>query len=70
MIQNKLQHEQAKQAIERLETALAALQRRVEPVNPELFEAMAQSYLSEIESIREEIVMFVSKFINQQNSEI
>jgi len=59
MIQNEPQYRQARQALEHLETALAALRRRVEPANPELFKAMAQSYLSEIESIRREIDVFI-----------
>lgn len=58
MIHDESQYKQASLALERLEIALAALRRRIEPVNQELFRSMAQSYLSNIEQIRREIDAF------------
>ena len=41
--------------LERLELALGALRKRINPINPALFEAMAQTYITEINEIRSEI---------------
>jgi hypothetical protein len=59
MIENDNQYQQALTVLQRLETALASLRRRVEPVNPELFRAMAQSYIDEIIDIRNEVDEFI-----------
>jgi hypothetical protein len=59
MIHNEPEYLQSKRALNRLETALAALRRRVEPVNEELFRSMAQSYLISIEQIRTEIDEYI-----------
>jgi len=57
-IENFEQYEQALIVLQRLETALAALRQRIEPVNPELFEAMAQTYENEITEIRNKLDEF------------
>lgn len=59
MINNFDQYEQAVAAVHKLETALSSLRSRIEPVNPELFKAMAQSYLKEIKEIRLEIDEYI-----------
>jgi hypothetical protein len=59
MIENFEQYQQALTILQRLETALAALRQRVEPVNPELFKAMAQTYIDEIIEIRNEVDEFI-----------
>lgn len=59
MITNPGQLEQARAACTSLEDALCALRARVEPQNPALFQAMAQSYLASIEQIRREIHHYV-----------
>lgn len=59
MISNDEQYNQALTAERRIERALIALRKRVEPVNPELFQAMAQSYIKEVEEIRNEINEYV-----------
>ena len=59
MISSDEQYNQALMAERRVENALIALRKRVEPINPELFQAMAQSYIKEIEEIRNEINEYV-----------
>lgn len=59
MIENENQYQQALTVLQRLERALVALRRRVEPVNPELFQAMAQTYVDEITELRNEIDEFI-----------
>ncbi|WP_304131385.1 hypothetical protein [Ignavibacterium album] len=59
MIENSDQYHQALTVLQRTETALVALRQKVEPVNPELFQAMAQSYLDEIIELRNEIDEFI-----------
>jgi hypothetical protein len=59
MIEDEPQYVQAKRALDRIEIALAALRHRIEPINQELFRAMAQSYLSNIENIRSEIDQYI-----------
>ncbi len=56
--ENFEQYQQALTILQRLETALAALRQRVEPVNPKLFKAMAQTYIDEITEIRNELDEF------------
>lgn len=59
MIQNEDQYQQSFTVLQRLESALASLRRRVEPINPELFQAMAQTYIDEISEIRNEIDEYI-----------
>lgn len=59
MIENESQYHQSVTVLQRLEIALASLRLRVEPVNPELFQAMAQSYIDGIADIRNEIDEFI-----------
>ena len=59
MIENFDQYKQALTVLQRLETALASLRQRIEPVNPELFKAMAQTYIDEIIEIRNEVDEFI-----------
>ena len=59
MIENEEQYQQSFTILQRLEAALASLRRRVEPVNPELFQAMAQTYIDEISEIRNEIDEYI-----------
>jgi hypothetical protein len=55
MIENDPQLEQAREALSHVERALSALRARVQPINPNLFNAMAENYWSNIRRIREEI---------------
>lgn len=55
MIENDEQLSQANVAIERLQTALAALRARVGVANPEMFAAMAEDYAESIYAIRADI---------------
>ncbi len=48
MIATEDQYQQSLTVLQRLETALASLRGRVEPINAELFKAMAQTYIEEI----------------------
>ncbi|MHB8581510.1 MAG: hypothetical protein ACYDA4_16830 [Ignavibacteriaceae bacterium] len=59
MIENENQYQQSLTVLQRLESALVALRSRVEPVNPELFQAMAQTYIDEITELRNEIDEFI-----------
>lgn len=59
MIENESQYHQSVTVLQRLEIALSSLRLRVEPINPELFQAMAQSYIEEIAEIRSEIDEFI-----------
>ena len=59
MIESEEQYQQSFTVLQRLEAALASLRRRVEPINPELFQAMAQTYIDEISEIRNEIDEYI-----------
>ncbi len=59
MLDNEEQYQQTLTVLQRLEAALSSLRRRVEPVNPELFQAMAQTYIDEITEIRSEIDEYI-----------
>lgn len=59
MLENEEQYQQSVTVLQRLEVALASLRRRVEPINPALFQAMAQTYIDEITEIRNEIDEYI-----------
>ena len=61
MIQNKAELEHSLRALSDIEEALVSLKNRVYPVNPELFEAMAESYYKSIVEIRYEIDTYLKK---------
>lgn len=59
MIVSDDQYQQSLTVLQRLQTALASLRSRVEPINAELFKAMAQTYIDEITEIRNEIDEYI-----------
>jgi len=59
MIENDAQLQQTREVLQAIEAALAALKLRVEPSNPELFRAMAESYVDDILRLRGDIDAFI-----------
>lgn len=59
MIENEEQLDQSRNALRLLESALSALRHRIAGVNPDLFRAMAQTYLQDINQIRYEIDEYI-----------
>jgi hypothetical protein len=59
MIQTEAQYNQALGALRNLTKALTALKKRIEPVNPDLFEEMRKTYDKEIFEIQADIDLFV-----------
>lgn len=59
---NSEQSEQAISVLHKLEDALESLRQRIESANPELFNAMEQTYIKEIKEIKNEIDKFTNMF--------
>lgn len=54
-----------KEALKDLEDALAALKKKINPVNPKLFEAMSKTYLKDIKKIKAEMdTMTIDDYIH------
>jgi len=68
MIENEKQCEQSIRILSRLEVALAALRKKIEPSNEELFQVMAQSYVKEIREIRKDIDNYIGVDIAKEYS--
>lgn len=59
MIEDDAQLEQTRSVLGAVETSLAALRRRVEPVNAALFQAMAEDYVEDILRLRAEVDTYI-----------
>ena len=67
MIENEEQLDQSRNALRLLESALSSLRRRVASTNPNLFRAMAQTYLEDIGRIRREIDEFIGVSLAEED---
>ncbi|MDD5589113.1 MAG: hypothetical protein PHP92_03615 [Candidatus Nanoarchaeia archaeon] len=59
MIKDYTQFQQSKQALRDIEKALSALRKKMLPQNRELFNAMAQDYIKDINNIKGEINEYI-----------